>query len=235
VTCVEGASAPLAQALGAEIGSHFLPWWDGIDLRVEHSVTAVEPGGVLLGDGSFVRADAVIVGIGVRPETTWLSGTSLQLRPAVATDEYLRTGQPGIHALGDAASWWSSRFDTWMNVQHWDDASTAATVVAASILRQSDPPPTHDPVPYFWSDQFGHRIEYVGHRSGTEAAILRGDLASAGTACWLDDHGRLTAALAVDQPKEVVAARALIAAGVKVETADLARANLAELAPALVH
>jgi NADPH-dependent 2,4-dienoyl-CoA reductase/sulfur reductase-like enzyme len=235
VTCIELANAPLAQALGTEIGSRFAPWWDGVDLRLKHSVAAVEPGGVVLDDGSFIEADSVIVGIGVRPTTAWLTGSPLELRPAVATDEFLRTAQPGILALGDAASWWSSRFGTWMDVQHWDDASAAAAVVAASILRKDDPQLTHDPVPYFWSDQFGHRLEYVGHRRGMEKVVVRGDVASGWTACWLDDRDRLTAALSVDQSKEVVGARALIAAGVKVQAADLARASFGELAVELVR
>jgi NADPH-dependent 2,4-dienoyl-CoA reductase/sulfur reductase-like enzyme len=213
VTCIEYHQAPLAQALGADIGARFASWWDGIDLRTGQGVASVEDGGVVLSDGEFVAADLVVTGIGVRPATGWLAGSGVELLPAVATDEFLRAADPAVHALGDAAAWWSRRFGRRMNVQHWDDAYSAASVVAASIVHGEQSGLVHDPVPYFWSDQFGHRIEYVGHREPSDAVVVDENFEKGWVARWTDGAGLLTAALAVDQSRLVAAARSLIAAG----------------------
>lgn len=212
VTCIEYHSAPLAQAIGVDAGRRFLPWWDGIDLRTDQRVTAVEPDGVHLADGQVLEADAVVTGIGVRPATGWLVDCGLELSPAVAVDEYLRTADPSIYAVGDAAARWSPRYGRHLHVQHWDDAYTAATVVAKSIA-QGDTEQYYDPVPYFWSDQFGHRIEYVGHHDQSDTLTFEDDCERGWIGRWSDASGHISAALSVDASKAIAALRATIANG----------------------
>jgi NADPH-dependent 2,4-dienoyl-CoA reductase/sulfur reductase-like enzyme len=215
VTGVEYHSAPLAQALGTDIGRRFAGWWDGAELLTGRAVSAVEPDGVHLDDGEVIAADVVVTGIGVRPTTQWLSGSGLELTPAVAVDEQLRSHyDPTVYALGDVAAWWSRRYDRRMTVQHWDDAYTAPAVVASGILQGPDSELIHDPVPYFWSDQFGHRVEYVGHHDADDTVSIDEDFERGWTAHWSDASGRMTAALAIDQPKFVSAVRADLLAAV---------------------
>ncbi|HEX4557722.1 MAG TPA: FAD-dependent oxidoreductase [Mycobacterium sp.] len=213
VTCVEYHCAPLAQAIGIEAGRRFVSWWDGIDLRTNQRVAAVQPDGVHLTDGEVIAADVVVTGVGVRPATGWLVGSGLELLPAVAVDESLRTADPSIYALGDAAAWWSRRYGRHMNIQHWDDAYTAPTVVAATIAGGDAIEQAHDPVPYFWSDQFGHRIEYVGHHEESDTVMFDDECERGWIARWTDGSGHLSAALAVDASKTVAALRAAIANG----------------------
>jgi NADPH-dependent 2,4-dienoyl-CoA reductase/sulfur reductase-like enzyme len=148
----------------------------------------------------------------VRPATGWLAGSGLELLPAVAVDESLRTADPSIYAVGDVAAWWSRRYGRHMHVQHWDDAYTAPTVVATSI-RQGDAVQYHDPVPYFWSDQFGHRIEYVGHHDESDTLTFDDDCERGWIGRWSDESGRTTAALSVDESKTIAALRAGMANG----------------------
>jgi 3-phenylpropionate/trans-cinnamate dioxygenase ferredoxin reductase component len=213
VTGIEYHPAPLAQAFGAHIGDRFAEWWDGAELRTSQQVAAVEADGVHLEGGEVIAADLVVTGAGVRAETAWLADSGLQLQPAVAVDEYLRTSDPAVYALGDAAAWWSRRFGRRVDVQHWDDAYTAPSVVASAIAHGDASDLVHDPVPYFWSDQFGHRIEYVGHHDGSDAVCIDDDLEKGWVARWTDSTGRLTAALAVDQSKLIAATRVEIATG----------------------
>jgi 3-phenylpropionate/trans-cinnamate dioxygenase ferredoxin reductase component len=208
VTGLEYHPAPLAQAFGTEIGSRFADWWEGAELRTCQRVAAVEPDGVHLADGEVIAADVVVTGIGVRPATGWLADSGLELLPAISVDEHLRAGSDlAVYAVGDAAAWWSRRYGRRLNVQHWDDAYAAPAVVADGIVNGSDAALVHDPVPYFWSDQFGHRVEYVGHHDAGDAITIDEEFDSGWTARWNDESGRLTAALAVDQSKFVAAIR----------------------------
>lgn len=209
VTGIEYHPAPLAQALGAEIGSRFASWWEGAELRTGVQVRAVEDDGVHLAGGEVIAADVVVTGIGVRPATGWLADSGLELLPALAVDQQLRAGAGNrVYALGDAAAWWSKRYNRRLNVQHWDSAYAAPAVVAAGIVHGADNDTIYDPVPYFWSDQFGHRVEYVGHHDRSDTVTIDEDHDKGWTAQWVDGSGVVTAALAVDQSKFIAAARA---------------------------
>jgi len=156
-----------------------------------------------------LAADAVVTGVGVRPSTDWLIGSGLELLPALAVDEHLRsTSDAHVYALGDTAAWWSRRYARRLNVQHWDDAYASPSVVAAGIVHGADSDLVHDPVPYFWSDQFGHRVEYVGHHDPSDEVTVDEDHEQGWTARWTNASGHLTAALAVDQSKLIAAIRA---------------------------
>lgn len=225
VTCVEPTSAPLTRALGPEVGELFLPWWTDVDLRRNTSLTEVTDSGVALDDGTHLDADVVVTGIGVRPEAGWLSGSGVEVDRGVLVDEHLRTTRAGVLAVGDAAARWSPRWRSRLRVEHWDDARTGPETVAAVLLDGSgggDPLPVHDPVPYFWSDQFGHKIQYVGHHSPEDSVVVRGRGGAKWDAAWLAPDGTLNAHLSVGQPRQMVQARAAIAARAKPDRAGLA-------------
>ncbi len=217
--CVEAGPAPLAQALGTEIGEALLPWWHDVELHLDTKVSAVTDGAVALADGSELPADVVVVGVGVRPETGWLASSGLELDRGVVVDEHLRASAPGVVAVGDVAARWSPRWQARLRVEHWDDAVMAPAVAATTLLQpDGEPLPVHDPVPYFWSDQFGHKVQYVGHVTAADRMVWRGadgegPVNRGRAAAWIDPHGRLTALLAIDRPKDVAQARRAIAAG----------------------
>ncbi|WP_375476342.1 NAD(P)/FAD-dependent oxidoreductase [uncultured Jatrophihabitans sp.] len=206
VTGLEYQDAPLAMAFGAQIGARFAAWWEGATLRTGVRVESVEPDGVHLSSGEVVAADAVVTGIGVRACTDWLIGSGLALLPEVAVDDHLRASVPGVYAVGDVAAWWSRRYGRRLRIQHWHDASSGPAIVADGIVNGAGAELVHDPVPYFWSDQFGHRVEYVGHH-GAEDDVTVEDLESGWSARWRDRSGRLTAALATDQPELIAGLR----------------------------
>jgi NADPH-dependent 2,4-dienoyl-CoA reductase/sulfur reductase-like enzyme len=213
ITCLEAGQAPLAQALGRQVGASFLPWWRGVDLRLGTGVASVEPREVVLSDGGTVPADVVVVGVGVRPETHWLAASGLELDRGVVVDEHLRASEPDVVALGDVAARWSPRAGARLRVGHWEDAGSAGAVAADSLLAaDGDELPVHDPVPYFWSDQFGHKVQYVGAHATGDRPVERAEGERPGrTVTWLDDAGRMTAVLTVDRPRESGAAQLPVA------------------------
>jgi 3-phenylpropionate/trans-cinnamate dioxygenase ferredoxin reductase subunit len=198
-----------------------VPWYAaaGVDLRLGQPVASVEQGGLALPDGGWLAADEVVTAVGVRPEVGWLAGSGLLLDNGVAVDEGLRASVPGVFAAGDCAAFLSGRFGRRLRVEHWDSAIHAPEVVAANVLGGEE---RYDPVPYFWSEQFGRMVQYCGQHSGSDRLLWRGD--SGGrewTACWLDGD-RLTAVLAVSRPRDLLQGRRLIAAGTAVDPARLA-------------
>ncbi|MEP6760582.1 MAG: FAD-dependent oxidoreductase [Sporichthyaceae bacterium] len=220
VTVVEALPTPLASALPASCGQRMLPWWSDVDLRLGDAVDAVEPDAVHLRDGERIPADTVLIAVGVRPETAWLagSGVDLTLRGAVAVDSGLRTSLPGVLAVGDCAAWESARYRTRMHVEHWDNALHAPTTVAANLLGGDQ---CYDPVPYFWSEQWGRMVQYAGHHPAGERVVWRDGEDGRWAAFWLAGD-RLVAALTVDRPRDLVQARHLMASARPVDDALLA-------------
>jgi 3-phenylpropionate/trans-cinnamate dioxygenase ferredoxin reductase subunit len=218
VTVVESAPAPLSTAVGAELGGRTLPWYDGIDLRLRTMVDSVDEGGVRLVGGEFVEAHVVVTGIGVRPAVEWLADADIDLHNGVVTDEHLRTSLPGVVAVGDCAAWWSRRWGTRLRVEHWDTALNAPEVAAATLLGEEA---VYDPVPYFWSEQFGHMLQYAGHHPAGDRLVYRGEPEGKWSAVWLAGDGTLAAVLAVDRPRDLVQGRRLIDAGARLDAERL--------------
>jgi|SRR5579859_144337 len=221
VTVVEAAPAPLAGALGAEAGSRTVPWYAaaGVQLLLSQPVESVEAGGLALPGGGWLAADEVVTAIGVRPEVGWLTGSAVRVENGVAVDEGLRASVPGVFAAGDCAAFVSGRAGRRLRVEHWDSAVHAPEVVAANILGGDE---RYDPVPYFWSEQFGRMVQYCGQHARTDVLVWRGDTGGREwTACWLAGD-RLTAVLAVARPRDLLQGRRLIASGAPVDPGLLA-------------
>ncbi|MFI5961666.1 NAD(P)/FAD-dependent oxidoreductase [Streptomyces asoensis] len=228
VTVVEAADRPLAGALPAEVAAPMTAWYadHGVALRTHTRVERVEAGAVVLDDGSRVPAGAVVVGIGARPATAWLAGSGIELgaHGEVVADARLRTSLPDVYAVGDCASFPSGRYGERLLVHHWDNALQGPRTVAANIVGAAtgEPPAVYDPVPYFWSEQFGRFVQYAGHHADADRVLWRGDPSGpAWTVCWLR-AGRLVALLAVGRPRDLAQGRRLIEAGTPMEPRLLA-------------
>jgi 3-phenylpropionate/trans-cinnamate dioxygenase ferredoxin reductase subunit len=230
VTVVEALGTPHAGALPAEVGMRMLPWWSAADLRLGEAVVSVGPEAVHLRSGAAVAADVVLLGVGARPATAWLRGSPVELtdRGAVAVGGSLRTSMPGVWAVGDAAAWQSPRYGTRMHVEHWDNALRAPAVVATGLLGGDA---TWDPVPYFWSEQWGRMVQYAGHHPGADRVVWRED-AHGWAVCWLAGD-RLVAMLTVDRPRDLVQGRRIMQAGGAVDADRLADPALAVTAAAV--
>jgi 3-phenylpropionate/trans-cinnamate dioxygenase ferredoxin reductase subunit len=106
-----------------------------------------------------------------------------------------------------------------LRFEHWDVALRAPEVVAANLLGGEA---VYDPVPYFWSEQFGRMVQYAGYHGGADRLIMRGDPAGdRWAACWLAGD-RLVAAFCVNAPPDLLQARRLIQAGADVDAGRLA-------------
>ncbi|WTW94463.1 FAD-dependent oxidoreductase [Streptomycetaceae bacterium NBC_01309] len=227
-TVVEALHVPLAGAFPDEIGARFVPWYGeaGVQLLLNARVDRLEPGAVHLTDGTRLPADVIVVGIGVRPETGWLAGSGVDLdeRGAVVVDDHLRTSAMGVYAVGDCTVFQSPRYGTRMHVEHWDNALQAPRTAAANLLGGDA---AYDPVPYFWSDQFGRMVQYVGHHPVGGELVVRGPGEDGKwTAGWFAGDV-LVALLSVARPRDLAQGRKLVQTGVPVDKAKFADIGVA--------
>jgi NADPH-dependent 2,4-dienoyl-CoA reductase/sulfur reductase-like enzyme len=221
VTVVEAAERPLAGILPAEVSEHMAAWYadSGTRLITGARVASVESGAVLLEGGTRLRADAVLVGIGARPTTDWLAGSGVARCPdgSVRADELLRTSQAAVWAVGDCASFPSTRYGRRLLIHHWDNALQGPRTVAADIIGGEGVRAAYDPVPYFWSEQFGRFVQYAGDHAAADAMVWRGDPAGVSwSVCWLRG-GVLVALLAVGRPRDLAQGRKLIERGARID------------------
>lgn len=219
VTVVEALPTPLVRAVGEAMGGvcAALHHRNGTDLRCGVGVTAVDGDGrverVLLSDGSAVEADLVVVGVGATPATGWLDDSGLRLDNGVVCDANLCTGAEGVYAAGDVARWHNSLFDRPMRLEHWTSAAEQGAVAARNALDPGSATP-YRTVPYFWSDWYDSRIQFVGVPTATEVSVVDGDMARDGRCVALyRDGDRLVGALTINGQSVIMKYRALIMKG----------------------
>ena len=207
VTLVDMARVPLERVLGPEVGGILAARYreNGVDLRLGNGLGRFLEGadgrlsGVELSDGSTVACDAALVAIGVEPAAELVEAD----RGGIVTDGCGRTAIPGVYACGDVASAWRPSLGRHVRVEHWTSAAGQAAAVARAILGEERP---YDDLPYFWSDQFGLRLQHVGHAEEWHRVEIDGGPDSF-SARYVDPFGNPLAVLLANRPREVAAAR----------------------------
>jgi 3-phenylpropionate/trans-cinnamate dioxygenase ferredoxin reductase subunit len=232
VTVLEALPAPMVRGLGPVLGGALgdLHRDHGVDLRLEAGVAGFEGTdrveAVLLGDGSRVDADAVVVGIGVRPATDWLEGSGLRLDDGVDCDATCQAA-PGIVAAGDVARWPSRLYDgASMRLEHWTNAAEQGAFVGRRLLADDDAAPVFDPVPFVWSDQYDVKIQVAGSVRGDDRIeIVDGSLEERRFVAAVGRAGRLVGAVGFSRPRPLMHYRRLIAERSSFEDAVAATAR----------
>ncbi|GAB2956336.1 FAD-dependent oxidoreductase [Amycolatopsis acidiphila] len=179
VTIVEALAAPFARAVGAEVGGHLasLHRDNGVTLLTGVGVEAVEQtseGAVVrLSDGTTHEAGTVVVGIGTTPNTEWLDGSRIPIDDGVLTDASCAVqAAEGVYAIGDVARSIDQGATVYRRVEHWTNAVEQAHIVAKQIIDPTARVPSAR-APYFWSDQFGTKIQMVGRPAESDSVELR--------------------------------------------------------------
>jgi 3-phenylpropionate/trans-cinnamate dioxygenase ferredoxin reductase subunit len=215
VTVLEAAELPLLAVLGREMATVFadLHREHGVDLQFGAAVAEIRSGGVRLGDGTEIAADAVLIGVGAAPRTELASSAGVDVDNGVLVDASLRSSDPAIFAVGDIANHDHPVLGYRVRVEHWATALNQPAVAAAAVLGGTG---VYDELPYFFSDQYDLGMEYIGHTTaeGGTRVLVRGDLAQREfVAFWLDDDDRIQAAMnvnvwdVVDEIKPLIAQR----------------------------
>jgi 3-phenylpropionate/trans-cinnamate dioxygenase ferredoxin reductase component len=155
----------------------------------DHGVTVLQPASiaevrghrrveeVVLRDGRSLPADVLVVAVGAAPATGWLEHSGIPLDDGVVCDAGLGVaGFPGVVAAGDVARWPHPALGgVLLRLEHWTNAAEQAAAAARRLLN-GDATGPHAPVPSFWSDQFGVRLQCVGLPVlADEVRVIEGD------------------------------------------------------------
>ncbi|MEO7260453.1 MAG: FAD-dependent oxidoreductase [Jatrophihabitantaceae bacterium] len=204
VTVVENAELPLLRVLGPEVARVFadLHVQHGVDFRFNATLTDIRvsagrASGVTLGDGTVIEADAVLVAVGVTPNSQLAEDAGLSVDNGVLLDSSLCSSDWRIFAAGDVANAMNALYNKHIRVEHWANALNQPTTAAASMLGQRA---QYDQLPYFFTDQYDLGMEYVGYvdPGGYDQVVFRGDVAGREfIAFWLKD-GRVLAGMNVN-------------------------------------
>jgi 3-phenylpropionate/trans-cinnamate dioxygenase ferredoxin reductase subunit len=221
VTVVETAALPLQRVLGDRLATTFadLHREHGVDFRFGAKVAELTDHRVGLADGTTVDADAVLVAVGVRPNTDLAERAELDVENGVLVDSQLRTSDPDIFAVGDVANVEHPLLHARVRVEHWANALDGGPVAARAMLGQDV---RWDRLPYFFTDQYDLGMEYAGWvpPGATTDVVIRGDLAAREfIAFWMVD-GRVAAGMNVNVWDVTDDIQALIHAGLRGATID---------------
>jgi 3-phenylpropionate/trans-cinnamate dioxygenase ferredoxin reductase component len=215
VVLVEPQPSPLASVLGEEIGSLVarLHRAEGVDVRCGVGVAEVrgteKVEKVVLGDGTELDADLVVVGIGSHPATEWLDGTGIDVDNGVVCDDSGRSSAPHVWAIGDVASW-RHNLGHQVRVEHWSNVADQARALVPALLGQDAPAAVS--VPYFWSDQYDVKIQCLGEpEAGDVVHIVEDD--GRKFLAYYERDGVVAGVVGGGMPGKVMKSRAKIAAG----------------------
>ncbi|MGW8379191.1 FAD-dependent oxidoreductase [Streptomyces sp. ODS28] len=235
VTLVGSGTVPMEGVLGTEVGALLAEAHrsHGVELRGGRRVVGPvhtspqgegdpygSPYGVRLDDGSVVEADTVLAAVGSEAAVDWLEGSGLDAGAAagVGCDVYCAAA-PGVYAAGDVARWEHRTLGRALRVEHRMNATEQGMAAARNLLAELDPERFGErreftPVPYFWSDQFGLKLQSYGHLTGnagrTEVRVLGTDPLSA--VALYGEGGRALGVLGIGiAPRQMRGLRALVA------------------------
>ena len=192
----------------------------GVEVLTSAEVTAFEDGGVRLGDGRLIEADAILVGVGAAACDQLAASAGLTCMNGVVVDETARTSDPAIWAVGDVTyrpiPVHGGRMQRLESVPN---ALEQAKQAAAAIAGRPAPAPE---VPWFWSDQYDVKLQIAGLPDGADRQVVRGDPAAAAFAVFHLAGDRIVCVEAVNAPAEFMAGRQMIGRGTAVDAERLA-------------
>jgi 3-phenylpropionate/trans-cinnamate dioxygenase ferredoxin reductase subunit len=226
VTVLEAADRLCARAAPPELSEFLLRLHTGhgVEVRLGAGLASLRsaPGGGIvasLADGTELDADAVLIGVGIVPNVELARDAGLEVRNGIVVDDQGRTSDPDIFAAGDVTDQPGARLGRRVRLESWQNAQDQAIVAAKAALGGDA---RHDPLPWFWSDQYEANIQILGLPERWPEAVRRGEPASANFSLFYLRDGAIEAVASVNAPRDLRAARRLIEQRKPVRAADLA-------------
>jgi NADPH-dependent 2,4-dienoyl-CoA reductase/sulfur reductase-like enzyme len=214
----EAQERPLQSILGETVARWLEPLAGdaGIELRSSQRISEVTGGlgnyTIHFEDGSRVTAGVVVVGIGALPNAEWVASSGLDAHNGVTVDEFLHASD-WVSAVGDVARfrWRRGPFDDTVRIEHWQVANDHAAYLAKALMQGTDAVGPLSMVPYFWSDQYGKKIQVLGHpHPSDDVVMVTGSVEERKWLALYSHDGLLTGAISLSQPRALMMCRALL-------------------------
>jgi NADPH-dependent 2,4-dienoyl-CoA reductase/sulfur reductase-like enzyme len=203
---------PMGRILGPDMGDFIRALHEehGVIFHLETKPKAIDKV-VLLENGEMIKADLVVVGIGVRPRLKLAENAGLKVDGGIAVDEHLDTSAQGILAAGDIARWPDPHSGENIRVEHWVVAERQGQAAALNMLGEQVP---FTQVPFFWSQHYDVPINYVGHAESWEEILIDGEVMSKDCLLRFKRHGRVAAVASIFRDLESFQAEVAMERGV---------------------
>lgn len=213
VTLLEMAPRILNRVAPREIADFYtnLHREKGVDIRTNvkaerfEGTSAVES--VVCSDGKRLNIAHVLVGIGVVANTELAQAAGLEVENGIKVNAFCQTSDPDIYAAGDCTQFWSSFYQRHLRLESVQNALGQARVVAAQLCEQYA---RYDELPWFWSDQYGVKLQIAGLADDYDTVIQRGQSETKSFTVFYLKQDRLVAVYAINSPQEFVFSKTAI-------------------------
>ncbi len=213
VTVLETEDVVMSRVVAPEVGRFYADVHrrHGVEIRTRATLTRFAGDGraerVVCADGTHIRADLVVVGIGIVPNTELAEAAGLVVDNGIAVDEFGRTSDPHIFAAGDVANHPNPVLGRRLRLESWQNAQNQAIAVARAMCKD---PVAYAEVPWFWSDQYDLNLQLVGAPERWDETVLRGDMGDRKFTVFYLDGGTVVAANAINNARDIRPARKFI-------------------------
>ena len=214
VTVIEMADRVMNRTVDPQISDYYLKLHqkNGVTFKFNTSlkeiVGASNPEKVICSDGTEVKADMVIIGAGIMPNVELAENAGLSCDNGIVVNEFGKTDHANIYACGDCTNHPNKLLNKKIRLESVHNAMEQSKTVASSIINKSI---EYNQIPWFWSDQYDHKLQIVGLSGDHDKVIMRGDMSEAKFMLLYTKDEKLIAVDAVNNSKEFLICKKLVA------------------------
>ncbi len=226
VTVLEALPRVLQRVTAPEVSAFYsrVHGEEGVRIITDAAVDSLEGSGsiesVKLADGTSLKADIVVIGVGVMPATELAEAAGLAVDNGIVVDEFARTSDPDIVAAGDCTNHYNPIYDRRLRLESVQNATDQAKTAASTLCGKLE---AYHALPWFWSDQYDLKLQIAGLSQGFDRVVLRGRSDSGRSfAAFYFSGDRLLAVDAINKPKEFMMVRRALTTGMTADPGKLA-------------
>ena len=224
VTVIEMADRVMNRTVDPQISDYYLKLHqkNGVTFKFNTSlkeiVGASNPEKVICSDGTEVKADMVIIGAGIMPNVELAENAGLSCDNGIVVNEFGKTDHADIYACGDCTNHPNKLLNKKIRLESVHNAMEQSKTVASSIINKSI---EYNQIPWFWSDQYDHKLQIVGLSGEHDKVIMRGDMSEAKFMLFYTKDEKLIAVDAVNNSKEFLICKKLVANKVTIKADEI--------------
>ena len=224
VTVIEMADRVMNRTVDPQISDYYLELHkkNGVSFKFNTSLKEVigtkHPEKVLCSDGSEIKADMVIIGAGILPNTELAESAGVSCDNGIIVDEFGKTSHKNIFACGDCTNHPNKLLNKKIRLESVHNAMEQSKTVASGLLNE---PKEYNQIPWFWSDQYDHKLQIVGLSGEHDKVTVRGNISESKFMLFYTKREELIAVDAVNNSKEFLISRKLVANKVKINAEQI--------------